>query len=157
MKIIKWNADKILKKPARVLANYGPVISEETHRQMATVQFDWGYDTLRFTSLLMGGIPNPKGGVIVYAGKRDAVDRGRLMDSITQPQVTTNAGASVLLIKWLAPYAAKVLYGGVYGEYVNPEGDTVDVGLRPGRDWITPALKQQPLLPYFVQQWRALQ
>lgn len=154
MKITKWNADKILKKPAKILEEYGPVIAEETHRQMATVKYDWNYDTLRFESLLMLGEPIGNG-VFIPEGLRDIVDTGRLMDSITQPVVQSTNINSVLTIQWTAPYAAKVLYGGVYGTYTNPAGEEVDIGYRPGRDWITPAFAQKPFEPFFGQRWRA--
>lgn len=94
-------------------------------------------------------------GILIPAGKRDAVDTGTLLESQTAPVVTTSGALSVMTIRWTAPYAATVLYGGDYGSYVNVKGRVVNVGQKPGRDWISPAFRAQPFVPFFVARWRA--
>ena len=151
-----WNANRIEAKVASTLRRAGDLYTEETLAQMANPIWPWNWDTLRETSLLMGGeteagLP----GVIVRAGPRDIVDTGELMDSITPPQVTQDKGAAKLSIVWTAPYARKVLEGGVYGSYVNVRGAIVNVGQRPGRNWIQAAYNSKPPAQVFADIWRS--
>lgn len=185
-RIVKWNAQKLVARVPKVMAAYGEVIGPELEKQLATVQFDWPNPTLRFTSLFMGGSPqrnrsgalsppttkagarntrqfkrdaqsgSPSRGVIISEGPRDAVDTGVLLRSQTPARVVVNNGIASLSIRWNAPYSGVVLRGGNYGSYVNVNGKVVNVGYKPGRDWITPALVAQPFAPFFKQRWRAL-
>jgi len=185
-RITQWNSRRLLERPGLILREYGPVIGDEMKRQMATVQFRWPTNTLRFTSLFMPGFkqrgpgqfspPTTQAGarntarfkfesqetlisgkgIFIPKGLRDAVDTGELLNSQTLPVVTQNGSATRLRIGWTAPYAATVLYGGDYGSYINVNGAFVDVGQKPGRDWISPALQLYPLRPFFINRWRQL-
>ena len=186
LRITRWNGDKIIARPQRILKDFGPVLAEETKKQISTVQFDWPVGTLRFTSLFMGGSangaigalspPTTKAGarntksfktktqskkvqgrgVYIPKGLRDVVDTGELLRSQTAPKITADGGLSVLTIGWTAPYAGLVLRGGDYGSYVNVRGEVVTPGQRPGRDWITPALEALPFLDFFTVRWAQL-
>lgn len=153
--ITQWNAERILGRAPAVLEAYGAVIGEELKQQIATVQFDWPTGTLRFVSLYQSGRRTKKG-VYIEKGLRDAVDTGDLQKSQTAPQVSTNGALSVMTIAWTAPYSGLVLHGGTYPGYTNPNGTDIGPRQRPGRDWITPALKAQPFRPFFVTRWRQL-
>jgi hypothetical protein len=74
------------------------------------------------------------------------VDTGKLVNSQGPPEVQKNR----LTIQWTAPYSKAVLQGGYTVE--SSRGNY----LAPGRDWITPALRERPLLPYLVQRWNQL-
>jgi hypothetical protein len=152
LRVTEWNAERLLGRSTQILEEFAPIIAEETRRQIQLVQYDWDRGTLRFKNL--GSTPGVRrgAGVFVPAGKRDIVDRGGLLGSQQAPQVADGS----LVIRWTAPYSGLILRGGDFGSYTNPAGATVAVGRRPGRDWITPALQAQPVLPFFVGRWRAL-
>lgn len=152
----QWNAPKLIKKVAATLEKAGAVYLEETTLQISNPVWNWDWETLRAESLLLGGKREPgKPGVIVGTGRRDIVDTGRLLDSVTRPTVTATTGEAVLRISWTAPYAKKVLGGGVYGTYVNVRGQIVNVGRRPARNWIKAAYAPKPPARVFADIWRS--
>lgn len=156
VRIKAWNAGRLEAKVARVLERAGGVYTEETIVQMASPIWPWSWDTLREESLLMGGEKEDNlPGVIVKAGPRDIVDTGKLIDSITKPLVIRQGGTAKLVIAWTAPYAQRVLEGGVYGPYVNVRGAIVNVGPRPGRNWIQAAYQSKPPAQVFANIWRS--
>lgn len=155
LKITKWNADKILARSAQILEDYGPIIAEETQRQISTQKWTWDRGTTRFVSLLQPGTKRGKG-VYIPPGPRDIVDTGELLKSQTAPQVTADGALSVMSIRWTAPYSELVRTGGNFGSYVNVNGVIVTPGNRPGRDWIGAALQARPFKPFFLERWRAL-
>jgi hypothetical protein len=153
LRVTEWNAERLLGRSTQILEEFAPIIAEEARRQLGLVQYKWEQGTLRFQSI--GGLgKKPKSGVGVYVapGLRDILDTGELRNSQQAPQIQNNQ----LSIEWTAPYSGVVLRGGDYGSYTTPTGERVKVGERPGRDWITPALQAQPVLPFFVGRWRAL-
>lgn len=155
LRITKWNAERILAKAPRALEQVGQVLGAEAQKQISTTQYSWPNPTLRFTSLLMGGTPQPKGGVLIPSSPRDIVDTGKLLKSQTAPEVSVAPGKTVMTIRWLAPYSELVRTGGFYGSYVNPQGAIVTPGDKPGRDWIAKTLEARPPLPIFVDAWRS--
>ena len=156
VKFKQWNAPKFINKVVTALEKVGAVYLEETTLQISNPIWNWNWDTLRAESLLMGGQTEAgKPGVIVRAGNRDIVDTGNLLDSVTAPAVSKSSGQAVLRIAWTAPYAAKVLGGGVYGSYVNVRGQIVNVGNRPGRNWIKAAYAAKPPAQVFANIWRS--
>ena len=93
-------------------------------------------------------------GIYIQKGLRDIVDTGELLRSQTRPIVVFTEYGAEVTIKWTAPYSKLVLLGGDYGSYVAPSGKIVNVGVKPGRDWITPTFQQTPILNLFIQAWR---
>lgn len=93
-------------------------------------------------------------GVRIEAGPRDIIDTGTLLRSQTEPQTQLTEAGAELTIAWNAPYSGVVLRGGDYGEYVNPDGQLVNVGNKPGRDWITPTLRTVPVAKLFADAWK---
>ena len=151
LELKEWNAEKLLARSTQILEDFAPIIADEARRQISLVQWDWDRGTLRFQSI--GGLGRKVGsGVFVDAGLRDIVDRGGLRNSQQAPQITGNT----LSIEWNAPYSGLILNGGNFGNYVNPAGKQVEVGRRPGRNWIAAALKVQPPREFFVTRWRQL-
>jgi hypothetical protein len=57
---------------------------------------------------------------------------------------------NTLTIRWTAPYSGEVLREGYVHKRTN--GSYID----PGRDCITPALRENPLLPFLVERWQQL-
>ena len=154
LELKEWNAEKLLARSTQILEDFAPIIAEEARRQVSLVQFDWDRGTLRFRSLGGLGTPRRDGkGVYVPTGKRDIVDTGALRDSQQAPVIQGNT----LTITWNAPYSGVVLRGGDYGSYTNPLGKEYQgPNVRPGRDWITPALRKQDPLVFFTLRWREL-
>lgn len=138
LRITKWNADRILARAAQILDDYGPLISFQLQEEISKDQFDWPVPTRR------------KSGQFVPAGLRDIVDTGELLNSQTPPEITSGAGYARLKIGWTAPYSGEVLRGGYL------IGTVRNNYVAPGRNWITPALRNKPLLPFFTQRWKAL-
>ena len=143
----EWNAAKLLAKSERVLEQLGPLYEAESDRQIASVKWAWPVPVLRFQSLLMGGTPGPRGGVVVAAGRRDIVDTGKLLDS----RKTAVQGKS-LSITWQAPYAMNVIKGS-YGPYENPAGDRV-LPQQIARNWIGATYQALPAMKTFAEKWR---
>jgi hypothetical protein len=155
LRIKSWNAEKILGRSTQILEDFAPVIAEEARRQIVSPVWEWPNPTLRFKSLYQQGkqVQTKLGSaVLIPAGKRDIVDRGRLLNSQQAPQVSGNA----LSIRWAVPYSGVVLLGGDYGTYTNPAGSTVNVTNRPPRNWIEAAYREKPFLPFFSQRWKEL-
>lgn len=148
-KIVRWNADKILAKVPKVLKDYGDLAATEAVTQITTQQWYWPHSTLRFQSRLMGGKQEGLG-VRIPDGDRDIVDTGRLLESQSAPVVANNS----VTITWNAPYAMRVLTGGDYGEYFNPNGALVRAG-GPARNWIRATYEALPPRQIFLDIWRS--
>lgn len=151
-----WKPERILDKVAQTLEAAGPVYVEATILQMSNPVWNWNWDTRRRVSLLMGGERQQgQPGVVVRAGRRDVVDTGRLLDSITKPVVVRTKDAITLQIEWKAPYSGRVLAGGNYGKYRPPgQRDTVSMPNRPARNWIEAAFQAKPPMEVFSNIWR---
>lgn len=151
-----WKPERILDKVADTLQKAGPIYAEATILQMSNPIWNWQWDTRRRVSLLMGGErQNGVEGVVVRAGRRDIVDTGFLLDSMTQPRVERTRDAISLLIEWKAPYSGRVLAGGDYGSYIPPgQDEPVDLPGRPARNWIQAAYQSKPPLDVFSNIWR---
>lgn len=134
VRITRWRGDRIVAKVPRILNEYGPLIGFQLQQEISKEQYEWPVPTLR------------KSGQFVPKGLRDIVDTGNLLNSQSAPEVTGNR----LRIVWTAPYSKAVLEGGyligtVRNSYIARE-----------RDWITPALREKPLLPFLVERWQKL-
>jgi hypothetical protein len=137
-KIEQWNAEKLLGRAAKILDDYGPKISFQLQEEIVKKQFDWPVATRR------------KSGQLVPPGLRDILDTGELLNSQTNPVVVRDGSLSVLTIQWLAPYSGEVLRGWYL------VGTVRNNYIAEGRDWISPALKNQPFRPFFIRRWQAL-
>jgi hypothetical protein len=134
VRVTQWRAERIIAKVPRILNEYGPLIGFQLQQEISKDQYDWPVDTRR------------KSGRLVKAGKRDIVDTGELLNSQTPAEVE----GGTLTIRWGAPYSLEVLEGGYL------VGTLRNYYVAPGRDWITPALREKPLLPFLVERWQQL-
>ena len=134
VRVTQWRAERIIAKVPRILNEYGPLIGVQLQQEISKDQYDWPVDTRR------------KSGRLVKAGKRDIVDTGELLNSQTPAEVE----GGTLTIRWGAPYSLEVLEGGYL------VGTLRNYYVAPGRDWITPALREKPLLPFLVERWQQL-
>ena len=155
----EWNASKIIGKVDVALEKTGAFYAEKATVVMSNPLWDWDWDTLRFQSLLMGGQRNAGSrGVVVPAGKRDVVDTGKLLDSITGPKVSSKKSGSTMAIGWTAPYAKLVAEGGYYGPgYRNPDGQWTPLGQRPARNWVAKTFELNPADRVFADIWKSFQ
>lgn len=140
-RITKWNAEKLLKRVPLVLTNYGIKVTPLLQESIKASIYPWPTLTDR-------------GGLIVtrrsngqeVTTPRNIVDTGTLLRSQSAPQVTpTN-----LTITWSAPYSGEVLRGGFV------VGRSNGSYIAPGRDWITPVLRAEDPLQFFVREWRKI-
>lgn len=129
----RWREEQLIAKVPRILNEYGPLIGFQLQQEISKEQFDWPVDTYRKT------------GQYVPKGLRDIVDTGELLNSQKPPVIT----GTTLRIAWTAPYSLSVLQGNYVIGSVRPY-------IAPPRDWITPALKEKPLLPFFAERWKTL-
>lgn len=144
LRLVSWNADRLLKRvPRRILSDYGDVLGPQLQNEIAKPQFQWPRFTRR------------KNGRRVAPGKRDIVDKGKFIDSQTDPTVSESDSGVNLTIGWTASYAKDIFYGEEV-EFVTRDGGFYSLEL-PGRDWITPALEAQPFGSYFVQRWNEIE
>ena len=134
VRVTQWRAERIIAKVPRILNEYGPLLGFQLQEEISKDQYDWPVDTRR------------KSGRLVKAGKRDIVDTGELLNSQTPAEVE----GGTLTIRWGAPYSLEVLEGG------DLVGTLRNYYVGPGRDWITPALREKPLLPFLVERWQQL-
>lgn len=140
----RWNALEIMARPALILEDFGAQVADQAQEEIKAVKYDWPNATRR------------KNGKLVLKGQRDIVDTGALLRSQSAPVVVSTGVGATLRIEWTADYSGRVLVGGDYGSYVNAKGKVVNVGNKPGRDWIANTLQAKPFLPYLVQRWQQL-
>jgi hypothetical protein len=157
LKIKSWNADRLLRRSTQILEDFAPVIAEEARTQITSVKWNWPNATLRFRSLYQAGEPRKTKygtGVLIPAGKRDIVDTGALLASQQAPVVVDGR----LTIAWTAPHAKAVLLGSYPDPYFHVVLNKVvpAPGNKPPRNWIEAALREKPLLPFFVRRWGEL-
>lgn len=156
VRFVEWKPEVILDRVEETLQQAGPVYAQATTLQISNPVWNWKFDTRRRVSLLLGGERQQgQPGVVVRAGRRDIVDTGRLLDSITKPKVVRSQDAITLQIEWKAPYSGRVLAGGDYGSYTPPgQRDPVSLPGRQPRNWIEAAFQSQPPLDVFTNIWR---
>ena len=137
-RIVRWNADKLLKRVPLILTNYGIKLTPLLQESIKAKIYDWPVPTRRSVGVYSGRF--------VPAGRRDIVDTGTLLNSQSAPRITQNS----LTISWSAPYSGAVLYGGFLVRTLR------DAYIAPGRDWITPVLQAEPPLQFFIKEWRKI-
>lgn len=138
--ITQWRAERIVAKVPRILTEYGPVIGFQLQQEISKDVYAWPTQTRQGGAIVTNRVNGP------VTTPRDIVDTGTLLNSQTTPQVEGNT----LTIAWSAPYSLAVLQGGYV--IVRSNGSYI----APGRDWITPALRERPLLPFLAERWQQL-
>ena len=125
-RVENWNPGIIRQKLAGILREYRPVLAEQLKTEIRTSQFSWPGRTLR------------KNGQFV-SSPRNIVDTGAFLASQRDFQTSPFS----LAYAWGGP-------GGVdYAGYILRGKNT----LYPPRDWISPALRKQPLVPFTRARW----
>lgn len=137
-RIVRWNADKLLKRVPLILTNYGIKLTPLLQESIKAKIYDWPVPTRRSVGVYSGRF--------VPAGRRDIVDTGTLLNSQSAPRITQNS----LTISWSARYSGAVLHGGFL------VGTLRDAYIAPGRDWITPVLRAEPPVEFFINEWRKI-
>ena len=128
-KLTGWNANQLKLRVPVILTGYGKVIDQQLKEEIQLVQFPWPRKTYR------------KNGTI-ETSPRDIVDTGRFLRS----QRRDRPSATELRFTWDTPYSALILTG-----YTTSRGTVV-----PGRNWIKPALDNQPMERFFAAEWAKL-
>lgn len=150
-KLTGWNATQLKLRIPAILTAYDKVLFPQFKEEIKRQQFTWPNETRRYGKLLratnlktrakiradQGGLPYRTVG-----SPRDIVDSGDFINS----QERVRSGATELVYRWNAPYAALILTG-----YTTNKGTVL-----PPRNWIKPALDARPLDAFFAEQWRRL-
>lgn len=130
-----WNAPQLKMRIPQILTAYGTVLDQQLKAEIQTAQFSWPRATKR------------RNGATVTS-PRDIVDTRAFLQS----QRRDRPNATQLRFTWDVKseggfaYAPLILTG-----YTTSKGTVV-----PGRNWIKPALINEPLEPFFAAQWRKL-
>ena len=130
-KLTGWKGNQLKLRVPTILTKYDAVLGPQLKEEIRAKQYSWPRQTKR------------KNGQTVRS-PRDIVDLGGLLRS--QERVRGVASASQLVYRWNAPYAGLVLKG-----YSTNKGTLVL-----GRNWIKPALENQPLEAFFAAEWKRL-
>lgn len=136
---VTWDLKKLSGRIDQILENYGPYISFQLQEEISKEQFQYTDDSGK-------PVITARNNGQVVGSPRDIVDTGRLLNSQTTPDIKKG----VLTIRWNAPYSKAVLTGGYV---VGAQGRSY---VAKPRDWITPALREQPFKPFVLRQWRQL-
>ena len=133
-KLTGWNAPQLKLRVPQILTAYGGVLDKQLKEEIKATQFSWPRSTKR------------RNGATVTS-PRDIVDSGAFVRSQRRDRPT----ATQLRFTWDVQskgfaYAPLILTG-----YTTSKGTVV-----PGRNWIQPALLNQPLEPFFAAQWNKL-
>jgi hypothetical protein len=125
-RIENWNPGIIRQKLAGILREYRPVLAEQLKTEIKTSQFSWP------------GVTTRRNGSRV-ASPRNIVDTGAFLASQRdfQPEPLK------LVWAWGGPQG--VTYAGII---LKGKSNSY-----PPRDWISPALKKQPLIPFIQARW----
>jgi hypothetical protein len=121
-----WNANPIRQRAARVLQLYRPVLREQLKQEIQRQQFAWPRATRRRNRSI---VTTP----------RDIVDTGAFLAS----QADYQPDPLILRYSW-GGNGGPVTYAGII-----LRGKTN----YPPRDWIKPALDEQPLRRFFIANW----
>jgi len=125
-----WEPDKYPARVKELLNSYSPKIGAQFQEEIRKAQFDWPNETRR----TYGVVGSP----------RDIVDTGDFAASQTPGKVVGNEDNGYSLIfQWKAAYALAIFLG-----YYNNRFEKKKV-----RNWVSPALENQPLLAFFKQNW----
>lgn len=134
LRLSSWRGPAIIARTTRITAAYGPVLGQQLRQEIQTSQFPWPRETKR------------RNRSTVFS-PRDIVDLGRLLNS---QRLETSPNRLRFIWDPVADngfaYAPLVFTG-----YITSAGTIV-----PGRDWMRPALNNQPLTRFFTEQWRTL-
>ena len=126
-----WEPDKYPARVKQLLNNYSPQIGAQFQEEIRDTQFGWPNKTRRKNGELVGS-------------PRDIVDTGNFASSQTPGKVVGNKNSGYsLTFQWKAAYALAIFLG-YYNNRFEKEKE---------RDWISPALKKESLLAFFVQNW----
>lgn len=134
-KLTGWNATQLKLRVPAILTKYGGVLDQQLKEEIKTAQFSWPRQTKR------------RNGATV-SSPRDIVDLGGFLRS----QRRDRPSATQLRFTWDAKskggfaYAPLILTG-----YTTNKGTVV-----PGRNWIKPALRAEPLDTFFATEWQRL-
>ena len=131
-----WNAKQLRARVPLILNSYRKVLDEQFKEEISLVQWNWP-----------AGIRTYRRNGTIETTPRDIVDTGAFLRSQRAETASNINGNTTITFSWGndgVSYAGIILQG---------RRDTPNY---PGRDWIRRALDNQPLEPFFKQEWRRL-
>lgn len=127
-----WNAKQLRARVPLILNSYRKVLDEQFKQDIETPQYTWtGRETKRRNGTIVGS-------------PRNIVDTGAFLRS-QRASTNSSVNGTTITFSWGndgVNYAGYILRG--------------TTAAYPPRDWIRKALDNQPLEPFFKQEWRRL-
>jgi hypothetical protein len=127
----EWAPDTYPQRVERILAAYSGIIGNQFQQEIRNQQFSWPNETVRKSGKVVGS-------------PRDIVDTGDFVRSQSPGQSPVY---NQLVFEWTAFYALAIFLG-YYNNTFQKQKE---------RDWVTPALRQKPLLDFFALWWTTKQ
>jgi hypothetical protein len=130
LRITSFNADDLIRRLPKILTDYGKILDARLKEEIRSVQYPWPGVTVR------------RNGETV-SSPRDIVDTGAFLRSQRRRRI------SVTTIRFEWGGSGGVTYAGFIYQGLPAKA-------YPARDWITPALKAEPIAPFFAREWARL-
>ncbi len=130
MRLEGFRTDDLIRRLPKILVDYGAVLDARLREEIRSVQYPWPGVTVR------------RNGETV-SSPRDIVDTGAFLRSQRRRRINL----TTIRFEWGGS-------GGVtYAGYIF---QGIPAKAYPARDWITPALKAEPIAPFFAREWKRL-
>jgi hypothetical protein len=130
LRLDSFRSDDLIRRLPKILSDYGAVLDKALKSEVQRVQYPWPGVTVR------------RNGETV-SSPRDIVDTGAFLRSQRRRRI------SVTTIRFEWGGSGGVTYAGFIYQGIPAKN-------YPARDWITPALKAEPIAPFFAREWARL-
>ncbi|AFY29595.1 hypothetical protein Cyagr_2489 [Cyanobium gracile PCC 6307] len=130
MRITSFNSDDLIRRLPKILTDYGKVLDARLKEEIRSVQYPWPGVTVRRNGETVGS-------------PRDIVDTGAFLRSQRRRRI------NITTIRFEWGGSGGVTYAGYIFQGIPGKS-------YPPRDWITPALKAEPIAPFFAREWARL-
>ena len=130
LRLENFRTEDLIRRVPKIVTDYGKVLDERLRSEIRSEQFPWPGETRR------------RNGETV-SSPRDIVDTGAFLRSQRRRRINL----TTIRFEWGGSGGvtyAGFIYQGIPGEAY------------PARDWITPALKAEPIAPFFAKEWKRL-
>ncbi len=130
LRLDNFRTDDLIRRLPKILSDYGAVLDQRLKEEIKTVRYPWPGVTQRRNGETVGS-------------PRDIVDTGAFLRSQRRRRV------NITTIRFTWGEGGGVTYAGFIYQGIPSRN-------YPARDWITPALKAEPIAPFFAREWKRL-
>ncbi len=125
-----FDPDALIRRLPKIVSDYGAVLDARLREEIRSVQYPWPGVTQRRNGETVGS-------------PRDIVDTGAFLRSQRRRRINL----TTIRFEWGG--SGGVTYAGYIFQGIPSKA-------YPARDWITPALKAEPIGPFFQREWARL-